>query len=161
MLERFKNFDYFIVSNIAAVAVDKVPDVCTGNILVPSTFQTSTGALYKARSLQYCLIDGNQGEEDADDEDYCLILDEDVQLTVSAARGVVYFMACGYDVGDGLYSSLQDQWGLMEWTGQVPGIIFEAHRTGSYLAAEFLKKSGAPFVINAYGGFQMIKVGWR
>jgi hypothetical protein len=93
------------------------------------------------------------------DKDYCLILDEDVQLTVSAAHGIVSFMADGHDVGDGMYSSLSEKWQVQDLNGGVPGIIFECHRTGSYIASEFLKRCGAPFVVNAYGGFQMIKVG--
>ena len=68
--------------------------------LVDSTYQTKSGALNKARALQFCL------EEDKNivsDEDWIVHLDEETLLTDASVRGILNFISTGkHSFGQGL-----------------------------------------------------------
>lgn len=72
----------------------------TREIVVPETYRTRTGALFKARALQYCLEDDvNQ----LNDNDYIVHLDEETLLTENSVRGIVNFALDGrHSFGQGL-----------------------------------------------------------
>ena len=60
--------------------------------LVDSTYKTKSGALNKARALQFCL------EEDKNilkDEDWIVHLDEETLLTKESVRGILNFINNG------------------------------------------------------------------
>lgn len=69
-------------------------------VVVPSTYRTKSGALFKARALQYCL------EDDVNmlnDNDWLVHLDEETLLTDNSVRGILNFVFDGrYQFGQGL-----------------------------------------------------------
>ncbi|CAF0796162.1 unnamed protein product [Rotaria sp. Silwood1] len=69
-------------------------------VVVPSTYRTKSGALYKSRALQYALEpDVNQLSSD----DYIVHLDEETLLTENSVRGILNFVNSNeYDIGQGL-----------------------------------------------------------
>lgn len=59
-------------------------------IVVPSKYSTSTGAMYKARALQYCL------EDDVNtlaNDDWIVHLDEETLLTTNSLKGILNFVS--------------------------------------------------------------------
>ncbi|CAG0921982.1 unnamed protein product [Notodromas monacha] len=151
----FNNYDYIVVSNVAPVNLPMVPDVSTGNLFVSQSYQTKTNAMYKARSMQFCL---DEERDTCPDSDYMLVLDEDVQLTPSSVRGVLNFMHHGFEIGDGIYSSLgAQQWALQD-DQRLPAIIFETQRCATLLIAELFKKLGIRQSFAAFGGFLILKI---
>ena len=68
--------------------------------IVDSTYKTKSGALNKARALQFCL------EEDKNflnDEDWIVHLDEETLLTESSIRGILNFITAGkHSFGQGM-----------------------------------------------------------
>lgn len=68
--------------------------------VVPTSYQTKSGALNKARALQYCL------EDDVNvlgDDDWIVHLDEETLLTESSVRGILNFISEGkHSFGQGL-----------------------------------------------------------
>jgi len=68
--------------------------------IVDSTYKTKSGALNKARALQFCL------EEDKNflnDEDWIVHLDEETLLTESSIRGILNFITAGkHSFGQGV-----------------------------------------------------------
>ena len=71
--------------------------------IVDSTYKTKSGALNKARALQFCL------EEDKNflnDEDWIVHLDEETLLTESSIRGILNFITAGkHSFGQGMNKS--------------------------------------------------------
>ena len=69
-------------------------------VVVPRTYETKTGALFKARALQYCL------EDDVNilrDEDWIVHLDEETLLSVNSVCGILNFCEDGkHDFGQGV-----------------------------------------------------------
>lgn len=72
----------------------------TREIVVPKSYQTKTGALFKSRALQYCL------EDDVNllnNNDWIVHLDEETLLTENSVRGIVNFVLDGkHAFGQGL-----------------------------------------------------------
>ena len=68
--------------------------------VVDSTYQTKSGALNKARALQYCLEeDKNILEDDA----WIVHLDEETLLTEASVRGIMNFISTGkHSFGQGI-----------------------------------------------------------
>ena len=93
------NFHLEIVTdkeiNLQGLSLSRVRQV-----IVPPTYRTKTGALYKSRALQYALEpDVNQLAPD----DYIVHLDEETLLTENAVRGILNFVSANeYDIGQGL-----------------------------------------------------------
>lgn len=61
-------------------------------MVVPSSYRPKSGALFKARALQYCL------EEDVNvlsDNDWIVHLDEETLVTDAAMRGILNFVIEG------------------------------------------------------------------
>lgn len=84
--------DNFIIEIVTdkAIGVDKNPRV--RELIVPNTYKTKTGALYKARALQYCLED-DVNILNADD--WIVHLDEETLLTDNSMRGIINFVLDG------------------------------------------------------------------
>lgn len=69
-------------------------------VVVPKHYKTSTGALFKARALHYCLEDGIN---ELSDNDWIVHLDEETLLTPNSVRGIVNFVLDGkHQFGQGL-----------------------------------------------------------
>jgi len=75
-------------------------------VVVPPSYTTKSGALFKARALQYCL------EEDVNilsDADWIVHLDEETILTENAVRGILNFVLDGkHQFGQGLITYAND-----------------------------------------------------
>ena len=74
--------------------------------VVDSTYKTKSGALNKARALQFCL------EEDKNflnDEDWIVHLDEETLLTEASVRGILNFITAGkHSFGQGRNDPAKD-----------------------------------------------------
>ncbi|XP_014300301.2 beta-1,4-mannosyltransferase egh-like [Microplitis demolitor] len=69
-------------------------------LVVPNEYQTKTGALFKARNLQYCLEDG---VNELADHDWIVHLDEETLLTENSIYGILNFVLDGkHPFGQGL-----------------------------------------------------------
>lgn len=93
------NFQLEIVTdkeiNLHSLSASRVRQV-----IVPPTYRTKSGAMYKSRALQYALEpDVNQLAPD----DYIVHLDEETLLTENSVRGILNFVSTNeYDIGQGL-----------------------------------------------------------
>jgi egghead protein (zeste-white 4 protein) len=80
-------------------------------IIVPSTYRTKSGALFKARALQYCL------EDDINllaDTDWVVHLDEETLLTDNSVRGILNFVLDGkHPFGQGLITYANEE--VVNW----------------------------------------------
>ncbi|XP_015124932.1 beta-1,4-mannosyltransferase egh [Diachasma alloeum] len=69
-------------------------------VVVPSNYRTSSGALFKARALQYCL---ENSVNELADHDWIVHLDEETLLTENSVRGILNFVLDGkHQFGQGL-----------------------------------------------------------
>ncbi|KOC69294.1 Beta-1,4-mannosyltransferase egh [Habropoda laboriosa] len=69
-------------------------------IVVPPNYRTSSGALFKARALQYCL---ENSVNELADRDWIVHLDEETLLTENSVRGILNFVLDGkHQFGQGL-----------------------------------------------------------
>lgn len=69
-------------------------------VVVPPTYRTKSGALFKARALQYCL-ENNVNE--LAENDWIVHLDEETLLTENSIRGILNFVLDGkHQFGQGL-----------------------------------------------------------
>ncbi|XP_014209985.1 beta-1,4-mannosyltransferase egh isoform X2 [Copidosoma floridanum] len=92
-----ENFQIEVVSDkpIGLAAHRRVREV-----VVPSTYRTSSGALFKARALQYCL---ENSVNELADHDWIVHLDEETLLTENSIRGILNFILDGkHQFGQGL-----------------------------------------------------------
>ncbi|XP_034950415.1 beta-1,4-mannosyltransferase egh [Chelonus insularis] len=69
-------------------------------LVVPSNYRTKSGALFKARALQYCL---ENSVNELADHDWIVHLDEETLLTGNSVRGILNFVLDGkHQFGQGL-----------------------------------------------------------
>ncbi|XP_035731806.1 beta-1,4-mannosyltransferase egh-like isoform X2 [Vespa mandarinia] len=69
-------------------------------IVVPANYRTSSGALFKARALQYCL---ENSVNELADHDWIVHLDEETLMTENSIRGILNFVLDGkHQFGQGL-----------------------------------------------------------
>lgn len=69
-------------------------------IVVPPSYQTKTGAMFKSRALQYCLEDNVNV---LNNTDWIVHLDEETLLTENSVRGIINFVLDGkHPFGQGL-----------------------------------------------------------
>jgi egghead protein (zeste-white 4 protein) len=90
----------FMIEVVTDKPVGLTPQRRVREIVVPSTYRTKSGALFKARALQYCL------EDDVNvlaDTDWVVHLDEETLLTDNSVRGILNFVLDGkHPFGQGL-----------------------------------------------------------
>ncbi|XP_019765968.2 beta-1,4-mannosyltransferase egh isoform X2 [Dendroctonus ponderosae] len=80
-------------------------------LVVPEEYNTSSGAMYKARALQYCLEEKNNM---LSDNDWIVHLDEETLLTPNCLRGILNFALDGkYDIGQGLITYANEE--IVNW----------------------------------------------
>lgn len=80
-------------------------------VVIPSSYSSKTGAMFKARALQYCLEDDNNilGEND-----WIVHLDEETILTDNVVRGIVNFVSKGkHEFGQGLITYANEE--IVNW----------------------------------------------
>ncbi|KAG7203838.1 hypothetical protein KM043_013849, partial [Ampulex compressa] len=69
-------------------------------VVVPPTYRTRSGALFKARALQYCL---ESSVNELADHDWIVHLDEETLMTENSVRGILNFVLDGkHQFGQGL-----------------------------------------------------------
>lgn len=69
-------------------------------VVVPRSYRTKSGALFKSRALQYCLEDS---VNILNNNDWIVHLDEETLLTENCVRGIINFVLDGkYPFGQGL-----------------------------------------------------------
>ncbi|XP_018906786.2 beta-1,4-mannosyltransferase egh [Bemisia tabaci] len=79
--------------------------------VVPPHYRTKSGALYKARALQYCL---EEGVNMLSDSDWIVHLDEETLLTENSVRGILNFVISGrHHFGQGLITYANEE--VVNW----------------------------------------------
>lgn len=90
----------FMIEVVSDKSIDLKPQRRIREIVVPASYRTSSGALFKARALQYCL-ESNVNE--LMDHDWIVHLDEETLLTENSVRGILNFVLDGkHQFGQGL-----------------------------------------------------------
>lgn len=103
--------EHFIVEIVTNQPINVPKDARVREIVVPGNYRTKSGALFKARSLQYCLEDSVNVLED---NDWIVHLDEEALLTEDSVRGLVNFALDGkHSFGQGLITVFIDFFELL------------------------------------------------
>ena len=109
--------------------------------VVDSTYKTKSGALNKARALQFCLEEDNNILKD---EDWIVHLDEETLLTDSSVRGILNFINSGqHSFGQGI--------------AQVVCLLLSRHCRGDHLRQQPSSVQQSPQVLakpNLHSGGQ-------
>ncbi|XP_023026805.2 egghead [Leptinotarsa decemlineata] len=80
-------------------------------VVVPSSYRTKSGALFKARALQYCLEDK---VNILSDNDWVVHLDEETLLTENSVKGILNFVMEGkHQFGQGLITYANEE--VVNW----------------------------------------------
>lgn len=92
-----ENFQIEVVSD---KPVGLTPHRRVREVVVPPNYRTSSGALFKARALQYCL---ESSVNELADHDWIVHLDEETLMTENSVRGILNFILDGkHQFGQGL-----------------------------------------------------------
>lgn len=119
-------------------------------VVVPNNYRTKTGALFKARALQYCLEDENNI---LGDNDWIVHLDEETIMTENAVRGIINFVLNSkHEFGQGLityanedvvnwFTTLADSFRVADDMGKLRFQFYMFHRPlfswkGSYVVSK-------------------------
>lgn len=115
-----RNYATCIESGLSNFSIEVVTDteVCLTiederiqQIVVPGSYQTSTGAKFKARALQYALEDNVSAVKEGD---YIVHLDEETLLTRNVINGIVNFAQDGtHSFGQGLITYANEE--IVNW----------------------------------------------
>lgn len=115
-----RNFKTCIEAGLSNFSIEIVTDnqVCiliederVQQIVVPSSYQTSSGARFKARALQYALEDNVSTVKEGD---YIVHLDEETILTQNSINGIINFALDGkHHFGQGLITYANEQ--VVNW----------------------------------------------
>nr|CAG4651019.1 EOG090X07AI [Simocephalus serrulatus] len=90
----------FLLEVVTDKSIHLVTSKFVREVVVPEDYVTKSGALYKARALQYCL---EKEVNVLSDEDWIVHLDEETLLTVGCLKGIVNFVCEGkYQFGQGV-----------------------------------------------------------
>lgn len=91
----------FLIEVVTDKPLGLVQHARVREIVVPSSYATKSGALFKARALQYCLEDSVS--TDLGEHDWIVHLDEETLLTENAVKGILNFVMDGkHQFGQGL-----------------------------------------------------------
>ena len=104
-----------------AVVTDKILDLNiyktsqqVTEIVVPSNYKSKSGALFKARALQYCWEDDVSMIQD---EDWIVHLDEETQLSPDSIKGIINFIHNNYhQIGQGMITYAHEQPKFDAWS---------------------------------------------
>lgn len=102
----------FMVEVVTDKAIANLPKHArVRQVVVPPTYRTKSGALFKARALQYCLEDDVNILGDAD---WIVHLDEETIMTENSVRGILNFAMDGkYQFGQGLVTYANEE--IVNW----------------------------------------------
>ncbi|XP_065333223.1 beta-1,4-mannosyltransferase egh [Cloeon dipterum] len=90
----------FMIEVVTDKPVGLSADHRVREVVVPATYRTKTGALFKSRALQYCL---ENGVNMLSEHDWIVHLDEETLLTENSVRGILNFVLDGkHPFGQGL-----------------------------------------------------------
>ncbi|KAE8750437.1 Egg head [Frankliniella occidentalis] len=104
----------------------------TRELVVPTSYQPKSGALFKSRALQYCLEDG---VNILTDNDWIVHLDEETLLTENSIRGILNFVLDGkHHFGQGLITYANED--VVNWITTVADSFRVADDMGK-LRAQF------------------------
>lgn len=123
--EGLKNFSVEVVTN-KPINLEAHPRV--REIVVPPSYQTKTGALFKARSLQYCLEDSVNV---LSNDDWIVHLDEETLLTPNSVRGIINFILDGkHQFGHGYVIYANEN--VVNWFTTLTDMLRIADTLGKY-----------------------------
>jgi len=103
-----RNLDKCIEAGLENFQIEVVSDKPIGltphrrvrEVVIPPKYRTSSGALFKARALQYCL---ENSVNELADHDWIVHLDEETLMTENSVRGILNFVLDGkHQFGQGL-----------------------------------------------------------
>lgn len=101
----------FLIEVVTDKAINLPIHRRTREVVVPPNYKTKSGALFKARALQYCLEDSVNMLAD---NDWIVHLDEETLLTENSVRGVLNFVLDGkHHFGQGLITYANEQ--VVNW----------------------------------------------
>lgn len=122
----------FIIEVVSDRALHLVQRSRIREVIVPTSYRPRSGAMYKARALQYCL------ESDVNilsDDDYVVHLDEETIMTSESIRGILNFvLEKKYDFGQGMITYANGQ--VINWFTTLADSIRVADDMGK-LRAQF------------------------
>ncbi|QQP38575.1 Uncharacterized protein FKW44_019185, partial [Caligus rogercresseyi] len=97
---RSLGLENFIIEVVTDTPIGLPEAKSSREVLVPTDYKPTSGALNKARALQYCL---ESGVNTLKDEDWIVHLDEETLLTTNSLKGILNFVSEGSsDFGQGL-----------------------------------------------------------
>lgn len=103
-----ENFQIEVVSD---KPIGLAPHRRIREVVVPPNYQTSSGALFKSRALQYCL---ENSVNELNDNDWIVHLDEETLLTENSIRGILNFVLDGkHQIGQGLITYCNED--IVNW----------------------------------------------
>lgn len=101
----------FLIEVVSDKPIGLEPHRRIRELVVPTNYQTSTGALFKARALQYCL---EEKVNILSDNDWIVHLDEETLLTENSIRGILNFVMDGkHHIGQGLITYANEE--VVNW----------------------------------------------
>lgn len=101
----------FLVEVVTDRAVQMEGNRRVREVVIPKEYKTRTGALFKARALQYCL---EEQVNILNNSDWIVHLDEETLLTGNSIRGIINFvLEDKHDFGQGLITYAND--GIVNW----------------------------------------------
>ncbi|XP_054163777.1 beta-1,4-mannosyltransferase egh-like [Oppia nitens] len=91
----------FIVEIVTEKSMSFITNKYIKEIIIPKHYETKSGAIFKARALQYCL--DIEDKDMLDDNDWIVHLDEETIMSEDAIKGIVNFVCNGkHDFGQGV-----------------------------------------------------------
>ncbi|CAG0919690.1 unnamed protein product [Notodromas monacha] len=124
------NFAVEVVTDnaISISPLSSHPTVRLREIVVPPSYKPKSGALFKARALQYCL---ENGVNQLDDDDWIVHLDEETVMTENAARGIFNFIVNGKaKIGQGVITYANEE--IVSWITTLADLVRVAEDVGKY-----------------------------
>lgn len=124
----------FVIEVVTDKKLNLTKDRRVVETVVPSNYKTKSGALFKARALQYCLEDG---VNTLSDNDWIVHLDEETLLTENSIRGILNFVNDGkHSFGQGLITYANEE--VVNWITTLADTFRVADDMGK-LRFQFLK----------------------
>lgn len=101
----------FIIEVVSDKPIGLKPHPRVREVVVFPEYQTKTGALFKARALQYCL---EEKINMLDNSDWIVHLDEETLLTENCVKGILNFIIEGkHHIGQGLITYANEE--IVNW----------------------------------------------
>lgn len=119
-------YTYEIVTDMPVYINNQLSDRIF-EVLVPSDYNTKSGAKYKARALQYAI---EKNVSNLTDDDWVVHLDEESLMTKSSLNGIIEFVNKNkHPIGQGLIC--YGKCGVVNWTNTLADCLRSANDLGS------------------------------